>query len=68
MSGRIPLEGVEDDNASASFNNGVLTVKVPKSREAKKKCDALQLTARVDLLAAPGSKRAPLPQEEGSPA
>jgi hypothetical protein len=33
---RIPLDVV----SSASFHNGVLTVTVPKSREAKEKCDA----------------------------
>ena len=32
---RIPLDDVEQDKASASFKNGVLTVTVPKSREAK---------------------------------
>jgi HSP20 family protein len=32
---RIPLEDVDEDKASASFNNGVLTVTVPKSNEAK---------------------------------
>jgi HSP20 family protein len=32
---RIPLDHVEQDKASASFKNGVLTVTVPKSREAR---------------------------------
>ena len=32
---RIPLENVEEDKASASFKNGVLTVSVPKSADAK---------------------------------
>lgn len=32
---RIPLDDVEEDKASASFKNGVLTVTAPKSREAK---------------------------------
>ena len=32
---RIPLDDVEQDKASALFKNGVLTVTVPKSREAK---------------------------------
>jgi HSP20 family protein len=32
---RIPLDDVEQDKASASFKNGVLTVTVPKSREAR---------------------------------
>ena len=32
---RIPLDDVEGDKASASFKNGVLTVTIPKSREAK---------------------------------
>src|SRR3981189_796498 len=32
---RIPLQYVEEDKASAAFKNGVLTVTVPKSAEAK---------------------------------
>ena len=32
---RIPLQDVEQDKASAAFKNGVLTVTVPKSAEAK---------------------------------
>jgi HSP20 family protein len=32
---RIPLEDVEEDKVSAAFNNGVLTITVPKSAEAK---------------------------------
>jgi HSP20 family protein len=32
---RIPLQDVEEDKASAAFKNGVLTVTVPKSAEAK---------------------------------
>ncbi|MDE5458786.1 Hsp20 family protein, partial [Bradyrhizobium sp. CSA112] len=32
---RIPLEDVEEDKVSAAFKNGVLTVTVPKSAEAK---------------------------------
>jgi HSP20 family protein len=32
---RIPLDDVEGDKASASFKNGVLTVTIPKSREAE---------------------------------
>ena len=32
---RIPLEHVEEDNVSAAFKNGVLTVTVPKSAEVK---------------------------------
>ena len=32
---RIPLQGVEEDKATAAFKNGVLTVSVPKSAEAK---------------------------------
>jgi HSP20 family protein len=34
---RIPLEDVDEDKASASFKNGVLTVSVPKSPDAKNK-------------------------------
>ena len=32
---RIPLEDVEEDKISAAFKNGVLTITVPKSAEAK---------------------------------
>jgi HSP20 family protein len=32
---RIPLEDVEEDKVSAAFKNGVLTITVPKSAEAK---------------------------------
>ncbi|WGD54266.1 Hsp20/alpha crystallin family protein [Bradyrhizobium sp. CB1650] len=32
---QIPLEGVEEDKAEASFNNGVLTVSLPKSEKAR---------------------------------
>ena len=32
---RIPLEDVDEDTVSAAFKNGVLTVTVPKSGEAK---------------------------------
>jgi len=34
---RIPLEDVEESKASASFKNGVLTVIIPKTHEAKEK-------------------------------
>src|SRR3979411_1103724 len=32
---RIPLQDIEEDKVSAAFKNGVLTVTVPKSAEAK---------------------------------
>jgi HSP20 family molecular chaperone IbpA len=32
---RIPLQDVDEDKASASFRNGVLTITVPKSSEAR---------------------------------
>lgn len=32
---RIPLEGVEEDKAEASFRNGVLTLSLPKSEKAR---------------------------------
>ncbi len=32
---RIPLRDVDEDKASASFKNGVLTVTLPKSSEAR---------------------------------
>lgn len=32
---QIPLEGVQEDKVEASFRNGVLTVTLPKSEEAK---------------------------------
>ena len=43
---RIPLEDVEDDKASASFNNGVLTVTVPKAREAKEKVRRIAINGK----------------------
>ena len=33
--GAYPLEDVEEDKVSAAFKNGVLTITVPKSAEAK---------------------------------
>jgi HSP20 family protein len=32
---RIPLEEVDEDKVSAAFKNGVLTITVPKSAQAK---------------------------------
>jgi HSP20 family protein len=32
---RIPLQDVDDDKCSAAFKNGILTITVPKSAEAK---------------------------------
>jgi HSP20 family protein len=32
---RIPLDGVQEDKAEASFKNGVLTVTLPKSEDAR---------------------------------
>lgn len=32
---QIPLEGVEEDKAEASFRNGVLTLSLPKSEKAR---------------------------------
>ena len=32
---RIPLQDIEEDRASAAFKNGVLTITVPRSPEAK---------------------------------
>lgn len=34
---RIPVDDIETDKVDASFHNGVLTVKLPKSPTAKKK-------------------------------
>lgn len=31
---RIPLDGVQDDKAEASFRNGVLTISLPKTEQA----------------------------------
>ncbi len=31
---RIPLDGVQDDKAEASFRNGVLTINLPKTEQA----------------------------------
>jgi HSP20 family protein len=33
---RIPVEDVEEDNANASFHNGVLTVTLPKTAQAQR--------------------------------
>jgi len=43
---RIPLEDVEQDKASASFKNGVLTVTVPKSRQAKEKVRRIAINGK----------------------
>ena len=32
---QIPLDGVQEDKAEASFKNGVLTVTLPKSEDAR---------------------------------
>jgi HSP20 family protein len=32
---RIPLKGVDEDKTSATFSNGILTITLPKSAEAK---------------------------------
>jgi HSP20 family protein len=44
---RIPLDDVEQDKASASFKNGVLTVTVPKSREAKANIRRIAINGKI---------------------
>lgn len=43
---RIPLPDVEQDNVSASFKNGVLTVTRPKSERAKQNVRRIAITGK----------------------
>ena len=42
---QIPLEGVEEDKAEASFRNGVLTVSLPKSEKAREGVKRIAINA-----------------------
>lgn len=42
---QIPLEGVEEDKAEASFKNGVLTVSLPKSEKAREGVKRIAINA-----------------------
>lgn len=42
---QIPLEGVNEDKAEASFKNGVLTVSVPKSDKPKEGVKRISISA-----------------------
>jgi HSP20 family protein len=42
---RIPVEGVEEEKVSASFNNGVLTVTLPKSAKAQENVKRIAINA-----------------------
>jgi HSP20 family protein len=42
---QIPLEGVQEDKAEASFRNGVLTVSVPKSEQASQNVKRIAINA-----------------------
>ena len=43
---RIPLDGVDEDNVSASFRNGVLTVVLPKSAKAQERTKRIAIKAQ----------------------
>lgn len=43
---RIPLEGVQEDKAEASFKNGVLTISLPKSPQAREEIKRIPIKAQ----------------------
>lgn len=43
---QIPLDGVQEDKAEASFKNGVLTVTLPKSEEARQNVKRIAINSR----------------------
>jgi HSP20 family protein len=43
---QIPIDGVHEDKAEASFKNGVLTITLPKSEEAKAKVRRIAINNR----------------------
>jgi HSP20 family protein len=43
---QIPLEGVQEEKAEASFKNGVLTVTLPKSDEARSSVRRIAINSR----------------------
>jgi HSP20 family protein len=42
---QIPLEGVQEDKAEATFQNGVLTVSLPKSEQASQNVKRISINA-----------------------
>jgi HSP20 family protein len=40
---RIPLDGVHEDRAEASFRNGVLTVSLPKTEQASQSVKRIEV-------------------------
>jgi len=43
---RIPIEDVDDENVSAAFKNGVLTVTMPKAPQAKSKVKRIAINGK----------------------
>jgi HSP20 family protein len=43
---QIPLDGVQEDRAEASFKNGVLTVSLPKSDEARQSVKRIAINGK----------------------
>ena len=43
---QIPLDGVQEDKADASFNNGVLTITLPKSEEARQRVKRIAINGK----------------------
>jgi HSP20 family protein len=43
---QIPLDGIDQDKADASFRNGVLTVTLPKSEEARQSVKRIAINGR----------------------
>jgi len=43
---QIPLDGVQEDKAEASFNNGVLTITLPKSEEARHRVKRIAINGK----------------------
>jgi HSP20 family protein len=43
---QIPLDGVQEDKAEASFRNGVLTVTLPKSEESRQNVKRIAINGR----------------------
>lgn len=46
---RIPLDDIDEEKVSASFKNGVLTVTLPRSSEAKSKVRRIAINGRGKL-------------------
>jgi HSP20 family protein len=43
---RIPVDGIDEDKASASFENGVLTVTLPKSANAAEHVNRIAINGK----------------------